>query len=70
MAFDFELVGKIGSMALIRKGDQDIDYNIFSRIGAAAETWNDLGEFWLCRDRPPRLYKAQWAGTCRTGGGG
>ncbi|MBC8531439.1 amino acid kinase family protein [Gehongia tenuis] len=34
MAFDFELVGKIGSMALIRKGDQDIDYNIFSRIGA------------------------------------
>ena len=30
--FDFELVGKIGSMALIRKDDNDIDYNIFSRL--------------------------------------
>ena len=30
----FELVGKIGSMALIRKEDRDIDYNIFSRLGA------------------------------------
>ncbi len=28
------LVGKIGSMALIRREDQDIDYNIFSRLGA------------------------------------
>ena len=34
MVFDFELVGKIGSMALIRKEDMDIDYNIFSRLGA------------------------------------
>ena len=34
MEYQFELVGKIGSMALIRKGDQDIDYNIFSRLGA------------------------------------
>lgn len=32
--FDYELVGKIGSMALIRKADNDIDYNIFSRLGA------------------------------------
>jgi Glutamate 5-kinase len=31
--FDFELVGKIGSMALINKQDNDIDYNVFSRIG-------------------------------------
>ena len=31
--FDFELVGKIGSMALIRKDDHDIDYNVFARIG-------------------------------------
>ncbi len=31
--FDYEIVGKIGSMALIRK-DNDIDYNIFSRIGS------------------------------------
>ena len=30
----FELVGKIGSMALIRREDQDIEYNIFSRLGA------------------------------------
>ncbi len=34
MDYEFELVGKIGSMALIRKEDQDIDYNIFSRVGA------------------------------------
>lgn len=34
MAYRFDLVGKIGSMALIRKEDQDIDYNIFSRLGA------------------------------------
>lgn len=29
-----DLVGKIGSMALIRREDKDIDYNIFSRLGA------------------------------------
>ena len=34
MEYEFDLVGKIGSMALIRKEDQDIDYNIFSRLGA------------------------------------
>lgn len=28
-----ELVGKIGSMALIRREDNDMDYNIFSRLG-------------------------------------
>ena len=33
MDYQFELVGKIGSMALIRQEDRDIDYNIFSRIG-------------------------------------
>ena len=33
-AFDYELVGKIGSMALIRKEDRDIDYNIFARLGS------------------------------------
>ncbi|MBQ5850735.1 MAG: uridylate kinase [Lachnospiraceae bacterium] len=31
--FDIEMVGKVGSMALIRKEDHDLDYNIFSRIG-------------------------------------
>ena len=33
MRFDFELVGKIGSMALIRREDSDIDYNIVARLG-------------------------------------
>ncbi len=32
--FEYEIVGKIGSMALIRKEDNDIDYNIFSNLGA------------------------------------
>ena len=30
-----DVVGKIGSMALIRPEDHDIDYNIFSRLGPA-----------------------------------
>jgi len=29
------LVIKIGSMALIRKEDNDIDYNIFSRLASS-----------------------------------
>jgi glutamate 5-kinase len=33
MGYRFELVGKIGSMALIRPEDQDMNYNIFSRLG-------------------------------------
>ncbi len=32
MKFDIELVGKVGSMALISKEDNDIDYTVFSRI--------------------------------------
>ena len=32
MNYDFDLVGKIGSMALIRKEDNDIDYNIIARL--------------------------------------
>ena len=31
--FDFEIVGKIGSMALIRREENAVDYNVFSRIG-------------------------------------
>jgi len=31
--FDFDIVGKIGSMALIRETENDINYNVFSRIG-------------------------------------
>ena len=34
MKFDYDLVGKIGSMALIRRAENDIDYNIFSRLGS------------------------------------
>ena len=34
MSFDIELVGKIGSMALIREAEHDINYNVFSRIGS------------------------------------
>ena len=34
MLHDIDLVGKIGSMALIRPEDYDIDYNILSRICA------------------------------------
>lgn len=32
--FDCELVGKIGSMSLIRHDEYDINYNVFSRVGA------------------------------------
>ena len=31
--YDFDAVVKIGSMALIRKRDNDLDYNIFARLG-------------------------------------
>ena len=34
MSYQFELVGKIGSMALIRPEDHDMDYNIFARLGS------------------------------------
>ncbi len=30
---EYDLVGKIGSMALIRREDNDIDYNIIARLG-------------------------------------
>lgn len=32
--YECELVGKIGSMAMIRKADNDIDYNILSRVAS------------------------------------
>ena len=35
MQFEFDLVGKIGSMALIQREDNDIDYNVFARVGQA-----------------------------------
>lgn len=33
MRYDCELVGKIGSMALINQEIDELDYNAFSRIG-------------------------------------
>jgi glutamate 5-kinase len=33
MSFDCEVVGKIGSMALINREINELDYNTFSRIG-------------------------------------
>jgi glutamate 5-kinase len=33
VSYQFDLVGKIGSMALIREEDQEMNYNIFSRLG-------------------------------------
>ncbi|HQC55216.1 MAG TPA: uridylate kinase [Clostridia bacterium] len=36
-AFDIELVGKVGSMALINKANKDIDYNILSHIARALQ---------------------------------
>ena len=31
--FDIELVGKVGSMALIDRQNDDIDYTIIARLG-------------------------------------
>lgn len=31
--FDIEVVGKIGSMALIQREENELDYNVFARIG-------------------------------------
>ena len=59
MKFDYELVGKIGSMALIRRADNDIDYNIFSRLGAELAARHDLGQQRRDRDRPARLHPPQ-----------
>ena len=35
MKFDIELVGKIGSMALINQEDNDINYNVIAHISRA-----------------------------------
>ena len=43
MSFDFELVGKVGSMALVLKPDNDIDYNIMARIGRSLKP----GMIWI-----------------------
>lgn len=57
--FDFEIVGKIGSMALVRKAESDIDYNVFSRIGAELRP----GMIWVSSgaggDRPAGSYAPQ-----------
>ena len=51
--FDFELVIKIGSMALIREEDNDLNYNIISRLAGYTDK---LGSG---RDRQNRLHEAQ-----------
>ena len=43
MQYDFDLVGKIGSMALIRREDADIDYNIFLAPGPRTAPGHDFG---------------------------
>ena len=58
MQYDFELVGKIGSMALIRqRGSADIDYNIFSRLGRELKPRHDLGDERRGGNRPAGLYQ-------------
>ena len=54
--FDFELVIKIGSMALIREEDNDLNYNIISRLPASGAYTDKLGSG---RDRQNRLHEAQ-----------
>ena len=40
-----DLVVKIGSMALIQKDENAIDYNIFQRLGGDLRPWNVV----ICR---------------------
>ena len=54
MTYDFELVGKIGSMALIRREDADIDYNIFSRLGRELKP----GMIWVTSGAADRMIPA------------
>ena len=49
MNFEYDVVGKIGSMALIRKEDNDIDYNIFSRLSAELRPGMILSLIHICR---------------------
>ena len=55
MKFDIELVGKIGSMALIREAEHDINYNVFSRIGNELRP-GMMGQFRSGGNRTFRLY--------------
>lgn len=61
MEYDFELVGKIGSMALIRREDADIDYNIFSRLGRELAPRHDLGHVRRGGNRQIGLHQAHGA---------
>ena len=47
--FDIELVGKVGSMALINKEYNDINYNVIARL-SKVETRLYLGDFGRCGD--------------------
>ena len=54
MQHDIEPVDKIGSMALIRQEEHDIDCNVFSHIGRELSP----GMIWGGPDRTARLYQA------------
>ena len=49
-AFDVELVGKVGSMALINKEYEDIDYNIIAHISRELRP----GCMWVTSGAPPK----------------
>ena len=58
-----DIVVKIGSMALIQKGENAIDYNVFQRLGGDLRRsfvlWNP------CRRWPSRSFRGLSAGTVR-----
>ena len=50
-----DLVVKIGSMALIQKDENAIDYNIFQRLGRRFAAGHDPGHQRCDRNRTPGL---------------
>ena len=75
MDYQFDLVGKIGSMALIRREDKDIDYNIFSRLGSELRPgmiWvtsgaTEIGRLDYIQPLKVSSLPASWAATLATG---
>ena len=54
-----EIVGKIGSMAMIRKEENDIDYNIISQGRFGAAPGHDLRDQRRGGDWPGGLHEAR-----------
>ena len=70
MMFDCELVGKIGSMALVRRDEYEIDYNVFSRVGAElvpGHIWVSSGAVEIGRIDYMRRNKGAEIGPSETG---